>query len=414
MKCGIWRRLRIPIALLILGVVIHRVGTSALLGALGRIDARAVVITFVFSVPATVLSAWRWRLVAGRLGIRLPLRTAVADYYQALFLNATLPSGVLGDVHRAVRNGRESGDVARGVRAVVLERTAGQAVIVAAGVVVLVAAPPPLAVLDALEVPLATAALAVCAVAALAAAVLAGRDGRAAKWRHDLGLFLFDARAALFARNSWPGVLALSCFALCGHLGLFLASARVAGSSAPLLALVPPLLLALLVMALPVNVGGWGPREGMCALAFGGAGLGAVQGLATAVVYGSLALLSSLPGAGVLVCRLLAARRSHRSAGAPAEAGEVRDVRDVRDVTEVEFEEHVRAEGEGTGPGTQGLPHPYGPWEAEPWHPVPEQNGRDRDVQPVQRFRAEEAGDGRAATLDEYPAKAAAGESLQY
>lgn len=399
MKGTLWRRLRVPIALIILGVVVHRLGTSALLGALERIDAQAVVLTFVFSVPATVLSAWRWRLVAGRLGIRLPLRTAVADYYQALFLNATLPSGVLGDVHRAVRNGRDAGDVGRGVRAVILERTAGQAVIVAAGVVVLVAATPPLPVLNALQVPLATAVLAVCAVAAVAGVVLAGRSGRCAKWRRDLGVFLIDARAALLARDSWPGILALSVLALSGHLGLFLASARVAGSSAPLTALIPPLLMALLVMALPVNVGGWGPREGMCALAFGAAGLGATQGLASAVVYGALALLSSLPGAGVLACRLLAARRSRRA---------------VEEVQEVEFEEHVRAEGEGTGPGAQGLPHPYGPWEAEPGHAVSEEHRRDRDVQPVQHFRAEEPGHRRAAALDKYPAKAAAGEGLQY
>ncbi|SCK45700.1 Uncharacterized membrane protein YbhN, UPF0104 family [Streptomyces sp. WMMB 322] len=399
MKGTLWRRLRAPVALIILGVVVHRLGTSALLEALDRIDAQAVLITFVLSVPATVFSAWRWRLVAGRLGISLPLRTAVADYYQALFLNATLPSGVLGDVHRAVRNGREAGDVGRGVRAVILERTAGQAVIVAAGVVVLVAATPPLPVLDALELPLATAALAVGVVAAVGGAFLAGRGGRAAKWRRDLGVFLADARTALFARASWPGVLALSVLALAGHLGLFLASARVAGSSAPLTALVTPLLMALLVMALPVNVGGWGPREGMCALAFGAAGLGAAQGLASAVVYGALALLSSLPGAGVLACRLVAARRSRRA---------------VEEVQEVEFEEHVRAEGEGTGPGPQGLPHPYGPWEAEPGYAVSEENRRDRDVQPVQHFRPEEPGHRRAATLDKYPAKAAAGKGLQY
>jgi uncharacterized membrane protein YbhN (UPF0104 family) len=398
-KGALWRRLRVPVALLILGVVVHRLGTSALLGALGRIDAEAVLLTFVFSVPATVLSAWRWRVVAGKLGIRLPLGTAVADYYQALFLNATLPSGVLGDVHRAVRNGREAGDVGRGVRAVILERTAGQAVIVAAGVGVLIVATPPLPVLDALEVPLATAASVLCAAAAVAGALLAGRGGRSAKWRRDLGVFLVDARAALFARDSLPAVLVFSVLALCGHLGLFVASARVAGSSAPLDALIAPLLMALLVMALPVNVGGWGPREGMCALAFGAAGLGAAQGLASAVVYGALALLSSLPGAAVLVFRLLAARRSRRA---------------VAEVEEVELEEHVRAEGEGAGLGPQGLPHPYGPWEAEPGYAVSEENRRDRDIQPVQHFRPEEPGYRRAAALHKYPAKAAAGEGLQY
>ena len=51
------------------------------------------------------LALVRWWPAA--LGIRLPLGAAVADYYRALFLNAALPGGVLGDVHRAVRHGQE-------------------------------------------------------------------------------------------------------------------------------------------------------------------------------------------------------------------------------------------------------------------------------------------------------------------
>jgi hypothetical protein len=50
-----------------------------------------------------------------------------------------------------------------------------------------------------------------------------------------------------------------------------------------------------------VNIGGWGPREGVAALAFGAAGLGAAQGLTVAVVYGVLAFVAGLPGAVVLM-----------------------------------------------------------------------------------------------------------------
>jgi uncharacterized membrane protein YphA (DoxX/SURF4 family) len=53
-------------------------------------------------------------------------------------------------------------------------------------------------------------------------------------------------------------------------------------------------------MVLP-SVGGWGPREGMTAWVFGAAGLGAEQGVATAVVYGVMVLVASLPGAAFLV-----------------------------------------------------------------------------------------------------------------
>jgi hypothetical protein len=67
-------------------------------------------------------------------------------------------------------------------------------------------------------------------------------------------------------------------------------------------------LLALMAMSLPVNVAGWGPREGTTAWAFAAAGLGAADGVSTAVVYGVLSLVANLPGLAVLV---LDRRRVH-------------------------------------------------------------------------------------------------------
>ena len=94
-----------------------------------------------------------------------------------------------------------------------------------------------------------------------------------------------------------------SAVAMLGHLATFLVAARTAGATASLARLVPLTLLALLAMGLPANLGGFGPREGVAAWAFGAAGLTATQGVATAVVYGALVLVASLPGAVVLVAR---------------------------------------------------------------------------------------------------------------
>ena len=77
-------------------------------------------------------------------------------------------------------------------------------------------------------------------------------------------------------------------------------AARTAGVTAPPSRLLPLALLVMLVMVLP-SVGGWGPREGATAWAFGAAGLGAAHGVATAVVYGVMVLVGTLPGAVVLV-----------------------------------------------------------------------------------------------------------------
>ena len=102
-------------------------------GAPGR--ARAAFLA-ALALLSTVCCAWRWSLVARGLGVSVPLPTAVAAYYRSLFLNTTLPGGLVGDVHRGVRHGRDVGDVGRGLRAVGWERSAGQVVQLALTVVV--------------------------------------------------------------------------------------------------------------------------------------------------------------------------------------------------------------------------------------------------------------------------------------
>jgi hypothetical protein len=72
--------------------------------------------------------------------------------------------------------------------------------------------------------------------------------------------------------------------------------------------------LALLVMGAMVlpSVGGWGPREGGAAWLFGAAGLGAQRGVATAVVYGVMVFVATLPGAAVLATAWLRGSRPAR------------------------------------------------------------------------------------------------------
>jgi uncharacterized membrane protein YbhN (UPF0104 family) len=278
-----------PLAVLgLLALLAQQLGTDAVLDGLSGISPGTVAAALVLGAVSVVANAARWCLIARRLGLRLPLRTAVADSYQAVFLNATLPAGVLGDVQRALHHGRADGG--RAVRAVVLDRVAGHVVLLAVGGIVLLGHPAVAGPVSGWVVtPL------------VGAAVLA-----AYPLRRPLGRRL---PAALGGTGSavHPGVVALSALALTGYLATFLLAARVAGVTAPAAELLPLLLLALLAMALPVTVGGWGPREAVAALGFGAAGLGAGQGLAAAVVYGLLGLVAVAPG--LLVVLLSAAQR---------------------------------------------------------------------------------------------------------
>ena len=298
MKRAIWSWTRTLGGVGILALLIWRLGSGAFLDGLRVINVWALAGAFLIGLLGTVASAWRWSLAARGLGIRLPLKTAVADYYQALFLNATLPGGLLGDVHRAVHNGRESGNVGRGVRAVMLERFAGQVALFAVGGFVLVVRPTvplPSVRLDASSIVVGSVVL----VVAVAAGV---------RWRRAVAAIGSDVRRGLLGRRNLPGVAFSSAVVLASHLATFVLAARVAGATVPILRMLPLMVLALVVMGLPLSIGGWGPREGFCAWAFGVAGFGATLGLTVAVVYGVFAFAASLPGVAVLATRVFANR----------------------------------------------------------------------------------------------------------
>jgi uncharacterized membrane protein YbhN (UPF0104 family) len=280
----------------ILAVVVWRIGAGPFLDGLRTVSVRSLVAAAGIGVLTTVCCAWRWRLVARGLGVAVPVRAAVAAYYRSQFLNMVLPGGVLGDVHRGVSHGRDVGDVARSLRAVAWERFAGQAVQVLLAIVVLAALPSP-----------ARSALPTVVAAGLGLALVCVLLGRArhrdggSRWARTLRAAHTDLRQGVLARRVWPPIVLLSAAVVAGHAAVFVIAARTAGTGADIVRLLPIALLVLLAMGLPTNIGGWGPREGVAAWAFAAAGLGAAQGVATAVVYGVMTLVACLPGAIVLI-----------------------------------------------------------------------------------------------------------------
>jgi glycosyltransferase 2 family protein len=289
-----WRLARVALPAATFAVLLWRLGTGPFLDGLRTVDAGALAAATGLAALTTVCCAWRWRTVARGLGLELPLGAAVAAYYRSLFLNVALPGGVLGDVHRGVSHGRDRRDVGRGLRAVAWERSAGQVVQAVLTLAVLVALPSPVQRL----VPYIALAL-ILAVAAVALGTRA--------WPRVRRAAAQDLRAVL-ARRAWPAVALASALIVAGHTLTFLIAAQTAGASAPPARMVPLALLALLGAALP-NVGGWGPREGVTAWAFAAGGLGASRGVATAVVYGVMVFVATLPGAAVLAAGWLRGRR---------------------------------------------------------------------------------------------------------
>lgn len=288
-----WGRVVAPVATLT--VVVWRLGTGPFIDGLRTVDAGALAAAAGLAVMTTLCAAWRWKLVAGGLGVELSLPAAVAAYYRSMLLNVTLPGGVLGDVHRAVSHGHDVSDVGRAVRSVVWERFAGQVVQSLLTLVVLLVLPSPV------QSSMPVVAIAAVIVVGLGLTIAARtRPGGPSAWARIRRMVLADIHDVLPTRRAWLGIALASALAVAGHAVTFLLAVSTAGIAAPPIHMLPIALLVMTAMVLP-SVGGWGPREGVAAWAFGAAGLGAQRGVTTAVVYGVMVLVASLPGGVVLV-----------------------------------------------------------------------------------------------------------------
>src|SRR5262249_24732025 len=252
----------------------------------------------------------------GRRGAGVGRLAATSAFYRSLFLNSVLVGGVLGDVPRGVTQGRRSGDVVSGLRAVGWERLCGQVIQALMTAVVLLAVASPAR--PALPYILGG----VAGVAAGAALVVRGaaRRGRS-RLARTVRAVSGDLRYGLLARDVWPQVTLASVLVVAGHTATFVIAARVAGCTAPLGELLALLLVIQTAAVIPLSIGGWGLREGAAAWAFSAAGLGAATGVTVTTLYAVLMLAAVTPGAGLLLGDAVRRRRGPDrpdSSGQPA------------------------------------------------------------------------------------------------
>jgi len=306
----IWTLGRLSGGAALLAVLVWRVGAGPFEDGLRLTTSWALAAAVAITSLTTLCCAWRWSLVAGGLGVDVPLRTAVSAYYRSQFLNSTLPGGVLGDVHRGVLHGRAAGDLGRGLRSVAWERASGQAVQALLTVAAVLLLPSPAGPLHLVV------AWVVAAVAGVALVVVLPRAKPGHLLNRITRAVTSDLRGSILSRHAWPGIALASAVAVMGHVAMFVVAVQVTGTELPAGRLLPLAMIVLLASALPLNIAGWGPREGAAAWAFGAAGLSAAQGVTVAVVYGVLALVATLPGAALLV-----AGRGSRRDGASEPTG---------------------------------------------------------------------------------------------
>lgn len=284
----------------VLAFLLWLLDTDRLVTELSRFSLGALGLALLISVAQVIVSAWRWRYTAHCLGLSLAMKTAVGEYYLAMFLNQCLPGGVAGDLNRAWRHGSSSGARQTALHAVMIERLSGQlvmAVVALAAIVWLVAEYPGVRTLvsgwrEGALVPVAVIILGVIVALVLAA-------GLWRKLQQYLVTLGRDIYRGLLNPRTLPLQILSSLLVVATYLGVFWVLAVSANDTMGLAHNITTLALSsllLLAMVIPLTVAGWGLREGAAAVLWPLAGLPPEQGVALSVGYGLTILLASLPG----------------------------------------------------------------------------------------------------------------------
>jgi uncharacterized protein (TIRG00374 family) len=255
-----------------------------------------------------MITALRWHSVLRSLGTSPPLPNLFRLSYVAAFLNTCLPAGIAGDVARAwlVRDGKTG--LGAAVTSVLLDR-----VVALLSLLLLAAAVEPFAWRQVAADAGLAAAIPLLALCGLAGTVTLVNADRMTPWLRASRMRIANSLAAALdlmsvnARRVFrlgPGVAALFAFALAGHLAIcaavwiFAAGLGIGIGIAQCLLVVP---LVLLVTAVPISLGGWGPREFAMVYLLGLSGVAGSDALTLSIEFGLCATLAGLPGAWIWI-----------------------------------------------------------------------------------------------------------------
>jgi uncharacterized membrane protein YbhN (UPF0104 family) len=286
------RLITVGLGVAVVIALVVTVGAEPFLRGLTAVSPGAVLAAGLLIGLSTAATAYRWRAVAGGLGLTLTWSEAVAACYRSQFLNSVLPGGVIGDVHRAYRHGKGEGAVALAARAVATERIAGQVVQFA-----IVGA-----VLASLGLTSSLSGMAwVAGVVVIVIVVVLVATAVTARGRRVLSREVALLRRIFAEPRRTLVIVFASIVSLASLTATFVVACLAVGVHAPLGDLIALALVALSAATLPINVGGWGPREAAAGSAFAVVGLGVAAGVAAATAFGVLTLIAVAPGAVLLL-----------------------------------------------------------------------------------------------------------------
>lgn len=248
---------------------------------------------------AVVCNAYRWRAITRCLDHGVSARTAVVGYFESMFFNQILPTGIGGDAIRVVR-AYDSGVMAGwAVVGVLIDRAFG---LLAVGLILVLAYG-----IGGTAIAGSTlfSWLALAAVVVVAGAAFAAWLGTFAarlalpRWTTPLVSLLVAFTQVMRDR---AGMVAVALTLLASSAAMAAALVACASSVGFQLGLWDGVIImqgVLLAALAPISIGGWGVREGALILLFAPLGVGADQAIAVSVLFGLVLTAIGLVGAVV-------------------------------------------------------------------------------------------------------------------
>lgn len=117
--------LRVGVTFLLFAFLLKSMSWPSLIGALAQADIGKVLLSFIVGVFGIVVSAYQWRSLLNAEGIKYDLADLIDLYLVGIAFSHFLPTGMGGDVVKAVQVGRTSGNSAGSASAVLLSRITG-------------------------------------------------------------------------------------------------------------------------------------------------------------------------------------------------------------------------------------------------------------------------------------------------
>ena len=266
---------------------------------IAKVDLELLVLSLVIFSVQIVIGGLRWGTVLDGLGSNVRRRLTIHLFYVGGFFNQALPGGNGGDAVRMYLSYRLGFSLRNAVNSVIIERIAA-----VLSLVVLVDViqfffirhlSSEMKYVTYFGTTIVTLLTIICFIFLVQSERL---PDNLKKWRlvRGLGNLGADTRRVFFSiHRVWRPLM----WGLVGHLNISLAVYVITvgmGLDVTLfncLVLIPPILL---ILTLPISIGGWGIREGAMIWAFALVGVTNEEALVLSVLFGLATLAITLPG----------------------------------------------------------------------------------------------------------------------